>query len=522
MKKNYRNLTLFTLFFLCFGVCSYAQQSINIVFNDTDHNDWSAYGDSYVVAGGHLNCNMALQTNSKYRGDFKFNNDNSADINFALNPSKDVYLAIKFIGTRPDGALKLEFNDGSQWFNSKWGGGSPSSIETVGGNYIYYFNLSVDEKYTGESVNVRRMNFIIADAAEEPYSYTIDWIATFASVEAIQAYKDTADDGEGDMDDYVVPAVLNQTTNAGYATLNAAVTAAAANDVLVLNENTVITSRINVDVPITVVACEAGASIIRGYTNGLVLLTKTGSVLTLGGSCGTLTLDGASLSSTSNFIEASNGATTTINSNVVIKNCYSTSTSGPAICNKSNGQLVLNGVTFDDCKTLDGVGEVIEDKGVVFVGTALTLIGDNKFNNCTGSNIFLEANTKITATDANHNTALKIMIQDPNTRTSKDVVLDYTDESKMTLMNAGYKLISDGTNLQFTTSTGIAGTVVNDEMSIVAQGGIIYINVVIPQAVAIYNASGMLVREVQLQAGDNAIDSLPKGFYIVNNKKVVL
>ena len=302
------------------------------------------------------------------------------------------------------------------------------------------------------------MNFIIADAAEEPYSYELDWIATFESVEAIQAYKDTADDGEGDLDDYVTPAVLNQTTNVGYATLNAAVSASEDGDVIVLNEDAVITSRINVAKPITIIACEAGASIIRGYANGLVLLTQTGGGLTLGGSGGTLILDGASLSNGSNFVESSNGATTTINSNVLIKNCQSTSLYGPAICNKSNGQLVLNGVTFENCKTLDTNGGLVEDRGVVFVGTALTLAGDNKFNNCTGADIYLEGNTLITATDANHSTALNIMIQNPETRTSKDVVLDYTDESKMTLMNIGYKFISDGTNLQFTTSTGIAGT----------------------------------------------------------------
>ena len=182
----------------------------------------------------------------------------------------------------------------------------------------------------------------------------------------------------------------------------------------------------------------------------------------------------------------------------------------------------MNRFAFENSKTVDANDGVVEDRGVVFVGTALTLVRDNRFDNCTWANIYLEGNTLITATDANHSTALNIMIQNPETRTSKDVVLDYTDESKMTLMNIGYKFISDGTNLQFTTSTGIAGTVVNDEMTIVTQGGVIYINVVIPQAVAIYNASGILVHEVQLQAGDNVIDSLPKGFYIVNNKKVVL
>ena len=159
MKKLHHNLTSLIVILLCFGMPVIAQQSLNVTFNDDDSNNWAAYGDTYVVEDGHLYCNMALQSNSSYRGDLKFNNGNNSDINFTLDPAEDVYLAIKFIGSRPNGSLKMEFNDGTQWFNKKWNGGKPSSIETVGGNYIYYFLLSSDDNYIGNSINVRRMNF---------------------------------------------------------------------------------------------------------------------------------------------------------------------------------------------------------------------------------------------------------------------------------------------------------------------------------------------------------------------------
>ena len=136
-----------------------------------------------------------------------------------------------------------------------------------------------------------------------------------------------------------------------------------------------------------------------------------------------------------------------------IKNCQSTNLNGSAICNKSNSQLILNGVTFENCKTLNSEGTIISDRGVVFIGSALTLEGDNKFVNCNGADIFLERNTIIKAENANHLETINIIIEDPSTRTAKDVVLNYIDENRIQLMNSGYKLISNDKDLQFSLST---------------------------------------------------------------------
>ena len=243
--------------------------------------------------------------------------------------------------------------------------------------------------------SIRRMNFIIADCAEEPYSYTLDWVATFQSLEELEAYKNAKDDGENDADDVeevVMSNVLNQTTGKDYSELSEALTDAADHDVLVRNTDITVTSRINIEKPLTLIAGTEGATISRGegYLGGLVILTRTGGDLTLGGSGGSLILDGCNLLSTSNFIEASNGATTTLHSQVVMRNCVSTSVLGPAICNKSNGKLVLDGATFENCRTVNVNGETIADKGVVFVGTGITLSGNNTFVNCCGADIFIE------------------------------------------------------------------------------------------------------------------------------------
>ena len=85
-----------------------------------------------------------------------------------------------------------------------------------------------------------------------------------------------------------------------------------------------------------------------------------------------------------------------------MRNCVSTSVLGPAICNKSNGKLVLDGATFENCRTVNVNGETIADKGVVFVGTGITLSGNNTFVICGGADIFIEGNRTVDAQSATH------------------------------------------------------------------------------------------------------------------------
>jgi hypothetical protein len=168
-----------------------------------------------TLSDGHLNVTMALQSNSKYRADLHYNDAANASISFTLNPSVDVYLAIKFIGTRPtSGVLKMEMlSTAGTWFNTKWSAGVDGTITTTNNNTIYYFRLTKDATYTGTSIDFRKLNLIIADVTASPYSYVVDWVATFASVDDITANKDLQDDGNSDTDDTDVSTGIDYGTN---------------------------------------------------------------------------------------------------------------------------------------------------------------------------------------------------------------------------------------------------------------------------------------------------------------------
>lgn len=164
----------------------------------------TANSASISISNNKVSGTMALQSNSKYRCDLKYNATGTTSNNLTLDPTKDIYLAIKFIGTRPSGVLKMELYTGSTWLNTQWVSGTPEgSITTTANNTIYYFRLTKDALYTGSSITVNKLNLIIADATTAPYSYNVDWIATFASVEDITAAKDLKDDGETDADEIV-------------------------------------------------------------------------------------------------------------------------------------------------------------------------------------------------------------------------------------------------------------------------------------------------------------------------------
>jgi hypothetical protein len=52
--------------------------------------------------------------------------------------------------------------------------------------------------------------------------------------------------------------------------------------------------------------------------------------------------------------------------------------------------------------------------------------------------------------------------------------------------------------------------------------GSLLINSELPQSLNIYSASGQLIRKIDIVAGDNYVNDLPKGMYFIGNKKVVI
>lgn len=226
----------------------------------------------------------------------------------------------------------------------------------------------------------------------------------------------------------------------GYETLAEAIAAVAegGEGTLIVNKDITLTSRVNVGSRnITIKGATGNEKILRGtgYTNGLCFLTvKPGEGLTSELTLQDIIFDGQNLEAVTPVFEASNFGTTTLK-NFTFVNCKNTDTGtdDAIISNKSNGKLVLDGVTFTDCSAT---------KGMVFVGTGdVTLMGNNLI-----SDITIEKNLTITATEATHTTPINLVIAD--TRTAGTLVKG-GKLSQYTISGGpeGYELAQNGQNV---------------------------------------------------------------------------
>lgn len=192
---------IFTLIF-CITVVASAMaftKTFNHPFGQHKGDKWYTVNSSISsVTNGVLNCTMGGPTSGKYRGDLWYNYTGTAtvstDYNFTLYPDRDIYLAIKFIGARPDGSLKLEmYTAANTWMNTQWSAGVDGTVTATNGDVIYYFRLTKDITYTGTSIDIQRLHLVIADAVVST-TYAVDWIATFQTTADITSYKDASDD----------------------------------------------------------------------------------------------------------------------------------------------------------------------------------------------------------------------------------------------------------------------------------------------------------------------------------------
>lgn len=176
---------------------TYISETANTLFESFEGTDlptdYTISAGTYTVENSLLDVDMAL-SGSNYRADIWYNQTGSNTApSFTFTPLVDKYMAIKFIGERPEGNLKFEMQTvGNTWFNTEWNSGTPDGSYTSSyGNHIYYFDLSDEAQYTAP-VDIDRIHFIIAD---NPISqeYQVDWIGTFSSLNAIDAYKDVDD-----------------------------------------------------------------------------------------------------------------------------------------------------------------------------------------------------------------------------------------------------------------------------------------------------------------------------------------
>lgn len=409
-----------------------ANAGIEVTFDGSDNALWNA-GTNAKVENGHLVVSMT-ESNGKYRQDLSFNNSEKA---YTLDASAEKILAIKFIGTRPHGNMTLEFQNNGAWLNTAWKNTPDGSVTTTKGNTIYYYNLAKDNAYTG-ILTVNRINLKVADCTVEPYEYTLDWIKTYPSVEALEADSDWKDDGENDIDEEgeVEYTFINESTNQGYLSFDEMYDASAVGHTLILKDDVVFTDR-KPTKNVTIKGETGNEKLIQNFNNKLLF------------ACG---------------------------SRFALENLIVTAQNGPGSTPMfevaKNNPLILTDVTFDGIKSSHSEGIInIKTDGALnltnvnFVNcegstlNALCKVGATKTLNLTGKNeglkVYVEAAGCINASELTNEqpivlTLSEILTESPAARSlsENDVIVNGCDDpSKFDLTNSGYKLVGENGNL---------------------------------------------------------------------------
>lgn len=397
-----------------------------------------------VVEDGHLNVTMALQNNDKYRADLIYDQETTLS-------SSDKIVAIKFIGDRPAGALKLNYNSAKTDINSS----NAKLLTTNNGNKIYYFEITPSEDATHT-----KLQFKIADCpkpeGENPPAptYSVDWIKIFESVDALTADKDWKDDGENDADEVVVGDFPVQIEGkAGYSNLTEAWDAAVDGDVIILNENQAITSRRACDTrKLTLKAGKANtvtrATNFNNKGHAMFLANKKDGIsgsLTLDG----ITLDGGNVDVTGATLEQADGDL--IANNVTVQNVKG---SGNAyVVAKSTKTAKFNGLTVKDCTP--GTSTQAD----VFVGhNNATFSGNNK---CT---IHIEKDHFIKAGEDLANNEPVELRCDAARATDTKIVENCADPTQFKMGTPGFTLVAKEGHLHVSkTETSLIDVIGSDD-----------------------------------------------------------
>ena len=287
------------------------------------------------------------------------------------------------------------------------------------------------------------------------------------------------------------PAVTNTTTSLSYSSLNDAVTAATGTNTLVINKDIELTARVNVpaDAELTIVPATDGITIKRasGNKGNILILPAAGCTLNLGTADKQLVIDGQSVEATAVAVEASQGTVTL--TNILFKNCTTTSNQG-IVCRKANNtSLTLDGCTFENCTVPTG-------RGALFIGKTGTILkGNNTFSNCTGD-VYIESTYSLIAAEATHTTPISLIVA--GTR-GEGRIVEKGDATKYTLVSsdATLTLTQNGDDVYISkVSDGIVGLNADEDVS----------------------ASESKIYDLQ---GRRVTGQMGKGIYIVNGKKVV-
>ncbi|MDO5447642.1 MAG: hypothetical protein Q4F34_07690, partial [Prevotellaceae bacterium] len=246
--------------------------------------------------------------------------------------------------------------------------------------------------------------------------------------------------------DATVDPVTNITTGQGYADLPAAITAATSGDVLELNADQTIGSRIGFgSKSLTIQAAKDKTVVIKKNNgNNITFLTDAANVIIKSGE-GKIILDGNNYSTAKNFWEVGGGNLTL--DGVTMRNCKSTGAGIIAV--KSNRRLYLNNVTFENNTIADGSGVIYMLNESASKGAHMTMSGNNTSD---VTMIALQAAllaAPIDASDLTNTTPIAVSFITAPTEDYK-MVAGCADASKFTIVNAGYDVVENESNLWVT------------------------------------------------------------------------
>lgn len=397
--------------------------------------DWTIGSSaSGSVENGHLNVTMAEQNNGLYRADLSFKQ------NFTLN-STDKVLAIKFIGSRPDGHISFEILGATKFTKTNTPNGT---ILTSAGNNIYYFTIDPQTDLAETAVT-----FKIADCKVAPYSYSVDWIKFYPSVEALTADKDWKDDGDNDQDEVsVLPSPVQIEGKDGYPTLADAWNAAVDGDVIVLNEDQTINDRVNgkSECSITIKAGKANTiSRASGY-KGILILANNGGTTILED----LTIDGADIPVTGSTLEQNKGNLNL--KNVTLKNVNGSGDKGYIVI-MGGGNAAIENLTVENCTPAAAT------KADVFVGLkSVTFSGNNKCS------VYIEKDHFIKAGEGLSNNEPIELRCDAARATDTKIVENCADATQFKMGTPGFTLVAKEGHLHVSkTETSLIDVIGSDD-----------------------------------------------------------
>ena len=176
-------------------------QSMNATFGtDGNAEGWSITKQTgagqttgtIVVSGGKANVTMGVQKESdnKYRADFSY-----TDESFTFDKTKDYIWAIKLMaavpGTGSNKKLRIHYENNASGY-TEGGQINTATLNCADGGVIYYANISSYSDVKVGGAKIKYITFVIADAVianSEDAHYSVDWVASFSSVEELTAYQ---------------------------------------------------------------------------------------------------------------------------------------------------------------------------------------------------------------------------------------------------------------------------------------------------------------------------------------------